>query len=120
MKKISMLFSLLSLVGAGDASAKAQDLHLAKVLDIVQVSSAEGYRSFEVTFRYHCKDRVQGAFVNLMPQPFITEHTHHVVGVMLFDTGRICAAADQIEKRTVQVPIGDVVDTTPIPLQPGE
>jgi hypothetical protein len=113
------LFVLLSvLVVTASAGAVEPKLKLTEIVGVKEVARQGDYRAFEVEFLEHCGDRERGVFVSTVPSKFITEHVRHMVGALVEAGNVACLAADRRVVARVLIPLGDVLDVTPVVLQP--
>jgi hypothetical protein len=109
MKKIVFFLAFSSVLFA--------DVYPAKIVSIKQVDEDRTSRTFELTYTRKASEKVMGSSVKMMPMPFITEHTHHMVEVIL--AGEPAVGEEEVTETTkVKVDRGDVADVTPILLQP--
>jgi hypothetical protein len=93
------------------------DVHPARITSVRKIGEDQTSRTFELTYSRKASEKVMGTSVTMMPMPFITEHTRHMVGVILAGEP---AAGEKEAKETARVRVkrGDVGDVIPVLLQP--
>lgn len=107
----------VSLIGFTLSGLALADVHPAKITSIKKIGEDASSRTFEVTYHRKATEQVLGASVTFVPSPHITEHTRHMVAVVL--SGEPSASESSVAgKLEVKVERGDVIDTSPVPLQP--
>jgi hypothetical protein len=93
------------------------DVHPATITSIQKIDEDQTSRTFELTFNRKVSEKIMGTSITMMPMPAVTEHTRHMVGVIL--AGEPAVGEDEVkETAKVRVQRGDIADITPILLQP--